>query len=414
MDRETFELLTRRPAEAGRAAGFTLLRDEPHNRWLRRMILSREDTTLLAHRGSYKTTCLSLALAILMCLEPGKTLMLLRKTDADVAEVIRQVRGLLLSPVMQAATERLWGQPVRIRQVSQSELTTSCCATPRGAAQLRGQGIGGSLTGRHADILFTDDIVNLSDRLSPADRRYTLTVYEELQNIRNPGGRLVNTGTPWHPEDAVSRMPNVLRADCYSTGLLTDGEIARLRASMAPSLFAANYELRHIAGEDALFPDPPNMTAADDRLLYGGIAHLDAGYGGGDGTALTLGARGGGGFVLLGRRWSRHVDTALEEITELCGRFRCAPLYCETNGDRGYVARALRERGLAVRPYAERMNKFLKISAHLRPHWRDIRFHPGTDPAYLREIAAYSPFAAHDDAPDSAASLMRLLERRAE
>ena len=36
----------------------------------------------------------------------------------------------------------------------------------------------------------------------------------------------------------------------------------------------------------------------------------------------------------------------------------------------------------------------------------------GTDPAYLTEILDYTQEAAHDDAPDSAASACRLLDRR--
>ena len=407
MNQELLELLVRDPAAIGRAAGFRLLRDQPHNAWLRRMLLSREDVTILAHRGSYKTTCLSLALALLMCVEPRKSLMLLRKTDGDIAEVIRQVEGLLRSEALRTVTAGIYGQPVRLTRATAMELTASCYLSPRGAAQLHGQGIGSSLTGRHADIIFTDDIVNLSDRLSAAERRKTAIYYQELQNIRNPGGRLVNTGTPWHPEDAISLMPNVLRADCYSTGLLTEAGIQKLRQAMTPALFAANYELKHIAEADALFPEPPRMTEADDSLLYDGIAHLDAAYGGGDCTALTLARRRGDEIVLLGKLWPRHVDTVLDEITALCSKYRCAPLCCEVNGDRGYVARALRERGLPVRTYAERMNKFMKISTHLRRWWPALAFHPATDPAYLAQIAAYGPDAEHDDAPDSAASVVR-------
>ena len=65
---------------------FTGLRDIPHGLWLRKLITGRDDWTLLAHRGSYKTTCLSLAMAALMCLSPGRSILFLRKTDKDVEE----------------------------------------------------------------------------------------------------------------------------------------------------------------------------------------------------------------------------------------------------------------------------------------------------------------------------------------
>ena len=396
-----------RPAAVGRLCGFSDLRDGIHGAWLRRMIAGDGDWTLLAHRGSYKTTCLSLAIAALMCLRPGREILFLRKTDRDVEEVIRQVRQILLSPPMQALTARLYGDgPVGLTRATASELCCDCRFTPRGAVQLRGQGIGGSLTGKHADLIFTDDIVNLEDRLSEAERLHTRQVWQELQNIRNPGGRIVSTGTPWHPEDAVSLMPAPERWDCRRTGLIPPERLDRLREQMEPALFAANYELRHIPSAGTLFPKPPAFTD-DADLLRDGLAHLDASYGGSDGTALTLGRRTSEGWVLYGRLWPAHVDTVADEILAECARLRCAPLWLEVNGDKGYLARALRQKGMAVHPYTERMNKHLKIATYLRAAWPEVRVLRGTDPAWLREIQGYGPAAAHDDAPDSAASLIR-------
>ena len=371
------------------------------------MIAGRDDWTLLAHRGSYKTTCLSLAMAALMCLRPEKSILFLRKTDRDVEEVVRQVRQILLSAPMQALTARLYGgAPVSLTRSTAAELSCDCRFTPKGAVQLRGQGIGGSLTGKHADLIFTDDIVNLEDRLSEAERLHTRQVWQELQNIRNPGGRIVSTGTPWHPEDAVSLMPNPEKWDWKRTALLTPEAADRLRERMEPSLFAANYELRHIPAVGTLFPKPPAFTD-DASLLRDGIAHLDASYGGGDGTALTLGRKTGDGWVLYGRLWHSHVDTVLEEILAECSRLQCAPLYLEVNGDKGYLAREIRRRGLPVHPYTERMNKHIKIASYLRSAWPEIRILRQTDPEWLAQIQGYSANAAHDDAPDSAASLIR-------
>lgn len=214
-----------------------------------------------------------------------------------------------------------------------------------------GQGIGGSLTGKHADVIFTDDIVNLSDRISPPEREHTRAIYQELQNIRNPGGRLINTGTPWHPEDAISLMPNVQRYDCYTTGLLSDRQLDSLRASMAPSLFAANYELRHIAREGTLLRTPPQFFE-DRMLLRDGVAHVDAAYGGSDSTALTIARKQGDEILMLGKMWHAHVDEVLPQIATLCEACMAGPVFCETNADKGYLARSLRSLGMPVRPYA--------------------------------------------------------------
>lgn len=411
LEAEALKLLTQQPAQIGRWCGFTRLTDELHGSWMRQMIGGQQDMTILAHRGSCKTTCLTIAIAALLCVQPDKTLLFLRKTDSDVTEVIRQVKGLLMTEAMQTLTEALYGSPVQVIRSTASELTTDCYASPRGAVQLLGQGIGGSLTGKHADIIFTDDIVNLQDRLSSAEREYTRGIYQELQNIRNPGGRLINTGTPWHPDDAISLMPGVQRFDCYTTGLLTNEQIDALRSAMAPSLFAANYELRHIASEGALLTTPPCFFE-DVALLRDGFAHVDAAYGGSDFTAFTAGKRVGDELLLYGRLWRAHVDAVLPQIQQLCDKLMVSPIYCETNGDKGYLTREMRTRGMLVRPYAEHMAKGIKIATYLRKYWPVIRFHRDTDAAYIRQLMDYTDAADHDDAPDSAACLLRLMERR--
>ena len=405
------ELLMTQPAQVARWCGLERLTDELHGKWLKDMIAGREDMTLLAHRGSYKTTCLAFTMAAMLLLYPTKNILFMRKTDDDVVEVLRQVKLLLRSDAMQYLSACIYGEPVQLLRSDMFSVHTGCFSALRGAAQLLGIGTGGSLTGKHADIVLTDDIVNLHDRQSGAERRRICGVYQELQNIRNPGGRIINTGTPWHPEDAISLMPNVRRWDCWRTGLLSEEKLRKLQRSMTPSLFAANYELKHIASEGALFPERP-ATTKDLSLLRDGMAHIDAAYGGGDFTALTCGCIRDGRAYLYGRLWHKPIDAVMTEIIAECDRLLCAPILCETNGDKGYVARELRAQGVPVRTYTESMNKQVKIGSWLRKWWPCVTLVQGTDPAYLDQILDYTADAAHDDAPDSAACLLRALERR--
>jgi hypothetical protein len=159
-----------------------------------------------------------------------------------------------------------------------------------------------------------------------------------------------------------------------------------------------------------LFPQYPDFTE-DEEDIRDGAAHLDASYGGEDFTALTCGRRRGDRMVLYGRLWPCHVDTVLEEIRAECGRLRCAPLHLEVNGDKGYLARELRRMGLMIHPYTERMNKHVKIATVLRKWWPRVTLLRGTDPAWINQITGYTLGAAHDDAPDSAACLVRVLDR---
>lgn len=402
--------MTEHAEQVGRWCGFGLLTDDLHGKWLDAMINGKDDLTILAHRGSYKTTCLTIALAVLLCCHPKQNIIFLRKAEDDVAEVIKQTRQLIDSEPLKYLTACLYGKPVAVVRSNASEITTSAYASPRGSAQLLGIGTGGSITGKHADVVITDDIVNVKDRHSRAERERVKGIYMELQNIRNRGGRIINTGTPWHKEDAISIMPNVQRYDCYTTGLITQDKLDALRHSMSPSLFAANYELRHIAAENALFDTAPQFTP-NAALLRDGIAHVDAAYGGEDYTALTCGKRVGDKLYMYGRLWHRHVSTVQDALIAETQRLMCAPIYMETNADKGFLGREMGQ-GVAVRKYHEGMNKYLKISTYLKKWWRNIVWLDGTDPEYLSQIMDYTEEAEHDDAPDSAACVCRILDRR--
>lgn len=412
MNREDIKvLLKEQPYKIGHFVGFKDL-TELHNRWLRSFLYGKEDITLLAHRGSYKTTDLSLFLAIHAVIKPNETVDFFRKTDTDVTEVMNQTAKILKTGAMREVARMLYGTDLILEKETANEIHTNLCTSTKGASQILGLGITTSITGKHADIVVTDDIVNIKDRISKAERERTKIQYMELQNIVNRGGRFINTGTPWHKEDAISLMPNVQKYDCYSTGLIDRQKLEQLRESMSDSLFAANYELKHIADANAMFTSPQFTDATG--LIYGGLAHIDAAYGGEDSTAFTAFKRQpDGSLVGFGKRWERHVDDCLPEILEIHKRLRLGSVACEKNADKGYLAKEMNKVGLPPFLYSETMNKLVKISTYLRKEWSNIRWLEETDPEYVNEILDYSEFAEHDDCPDSAASLIRRMETRA-
>jgi hypothetical protein len=106
------------------------------------------------------------------------------------------------------------------------------------------------------------------------------------------------------------------------------------------------------------------------------------------------------------------VDTVLDAILTDCDRLRCQPVYVENNADKGYLFRELRNRSYTARAYSEKENKYYKIATFLRKWWGGVVFLAGTDPAYINMILDYNEEAAHDDAPDSAACVCRILDRR--
>lgn len=404
------DLLWNEPYKIGHWVGFKDL-TTLHNEWLRSFLYADEDQTLLAHRGSYKTTDLSLFLAIHTVIKPNENVMFFRKTDDDVTEVITQSQKILRSGAMSHIVQVLYGAGLNLLKENTSEIHTNLCTSTKGISQVVGLGIGTSITGKHADIVVTDDIVNLKDRISRAEREKTKTQYMELQNIKNRAGRFINTGTPWHKEDAISLMPNVKRYDCYSTGLIARDKLEELRSQMSDSLFAANYELKHIADKDAMFQNP--QFVSDESLIYDGVAHIDAAYDGADGTAFTIFHKLPDGRIIgFGKRWDKHVDDCLTQISLLHKKYRAGTIENEDNADKGYLKKELKDIGLPVHGYHESMNKFVKISTYLRKNWSDIYWLEDTDPEYINEILDYSEYAEHDDSPDSAASLLRKMQKK--
>lgn len=388
----------------GIALGFTRL-TELHNKWIKDMVWGEGDKTLQAHRGSYKTTCVSIALAILMILFPNKKILFMRKTDADVKEIIQQVKKILMNPVTQYFVLAIYGVPIKLTTSNTNEISTNLCTDPRGSAQLVAVGINGSLTGKHFDIIFTDDIVNLQDRISTAERNHTKQIYMELQNIKNRDGRIYNTGTPWHKEDCFSIMPPADVFDCYSTGLIDEETLADIKSKMEGSLFAANYEMRHIASDDILFMNP--QTGADPALAEQGECHIDASYGGSDFTAFTICRKKDGKYYILGKLRHKHVDDCLDEFIELADNFNAGKFWNEDNGDKGYLNKILLQKGRRTHKYHEKMNKYIKITTYLKNEWANVVFVAGTDKEYIEQICDYNENAEHDDAPDSLASIIR-------
>ena len=404
-----FQLL-RHPEVIGREAGFRDLVGI-HGKWIWEMVFGTEDYTLQAHRGSYKSSSLAVAIALMLALYPKRNIIFLRKADNDVSEMLMMVSKILRTEVMRDIVHILYDRELEIEGEAMDHLSTNLWTSPMGAPQLLGIGLKSSITGKHAYYVITDDICNISDRISRAERERTKLQYDELQNIRNRGGRIINLGTPWHKEDVFSKMPNIHRYDCYSTGLLSKEKLAELRQSMAPALFAANYELQHIASGDAIFGTQPPFTE-DESVFMDGVSHVDPAYGGGDYTAFTCGHWTDGRMYLYGRIWQKHVDQCMEEIIAEANRLQCLPCYCEDNGDKGFLAKELRKRGFYAKAYTETQNKFIKITTYLRKYWPKVVFLEGTDPEYIRQILDYTEQAEHDDAPDSAACVCRIQSRR--
>ena len=397
------------PEKVGVSVGFKDL-TEIHGEWIREMVWGDSDYTLMAHRAAYKSSCLAVAISLMMVFYPTKNIIFLRKADNDVSEMIRMVNKILKSQILIDICAVLHGVALELTEESQDHISTNLWTSPMGAAQLLGIGIKSSITGKHSEIVITDDICNVSDRISKAERDRTKLQYQELQNIRNRGGRIINLGTKWHKDDVFTLMDNIHIYDYKRTGLISDEQLKKIKESMTASLFACNYELKIIASDDVIFQNP--QTGADPSLVEQGECHIDAAYGGEDYTAFTICRKKDGKYYVYGRCWRKHIDDVQDEIISLRKAFNAGRIHCENNGDKGYLGKALRQKGERVNIYRENMNKFLKITSYLKAEWENVVFVAGTDKEYIDQICDYNENCEHDDAADSLASIVRILWNR--
>ena len=107
------ERLFDHPEQLGREVGFRDLTGL-HGRWIRKMVFSGEDYTLQAHRGSYKSSCLAVAIAILLVYYPERNIIFLRKTDNDVAEMLGMVSKILKSEAFCALAKEIYSRDLAV------------------------------------------------------------------------------------------------------------------------------------------------------------------------------------------------------------------------------------------------------------------------------------------------------------
>lgn len=417
----------------------------------------------------HNSTCLRLAIAIIMILQPTLTVILIRKSEDAVKELIGGVSKILETPLFNKFVEILHPDIMNkngFKKTTDTALiiNTNLNISLSGEPQLRGVGLGSPLTGMHSKMIITDDIVTLVDRESDAERRNTISKYQELVNIISTGkgfedSVILNIGTPWHEEDAFNimekglpkksemhlkyenipekektdkqrekiRLANMDRGlfvyNCYQTGLMTDEEIKRKKEMLNDDvLFAANYLLSLVSDDEKPFPKINNFGNYSNSFFVSDscwevFAAIDCAYGGDDSTSLSIGAIDWDNHtvVVFGKMYKGvAIDKNYMELAEEMYKYNAYTLFLETNADKGLMGEKFRELGFNVNDYHEYGNKHTKIVSTIRPFWREkgenlmpcVQFTQETDEDYLKQIYSYKKGVKHDDAPDNLACLL--------
>jgi hypothetical protein len=340
---------------------------------------------------------------------PDDPLIVVRKEFKEhVKPYVEEVVKCLENPVCSLMVKEKYGVDLKIRS-NENTVNTNIPSTIK-QDSLKALSIRGSLTGKHCSKIVTDDIVTRKDRYSKAEREFTKNVYMELMNVLNPGGSISNIGTPWHDQDCFRIMPEAKRYPIGTTKLkeFTEEHINYLRSDMTPSLFAANYELKHIADEDSLFTDGV-FGEHPQGLAY--RMHVDAAYKGKDTIAITIMAKKDDILYAIGWVFNGNIEDHYNTVRGLWQKYNCGTLYMEDNADKGLAATQFTRLGIPVSSYHEKENKHVKIIGHLYRDWSKIVWSTDTNTDYMEQIICYIEGEEPDDAPDSAACMCRIYHK---
>ncbi|WP_061216047.1 terminase [Leptospira santarosai] len=300
-----------------------------------------------------------------------------------------------------------------------------------------GSGTGGAITGYGAHLLNIDDpIKNFEEALSPTYQERAWDWYRTVARTRvYANGAIVITMTRWAEFDLVGKILaqdgrvedgglwTVLRLpaiDENGNALWPErfniNELNEIRKTLGEKLFSALYLQEPIDIQEKLFENP-TIEEPPSGLTY--YAFLDPAFTTGvtsDYSALSIlgidnkiiDRSRAELWVRYGEIWKRSIDVIYDLVERACIENNVSVLYVECNNGGDAIYEALKKRKtLKVEKAHASGNKTLRIVDQIRGNWGRLRFSRFLSPAYFNQILKYNDQAAHDDAPDSLASLIK-------
>ena len=414
------ELVRDKPATTlGHLCGKTLL-TKLHNNWIKYVWDTNEFRSLQAHRGSYKTTAVTIIGSIRwMLFFPNDRISIFRKPYTEAANTLYVIKNLMKLEQIQALFKYVHGAPPKLVVGKENKLVYSFKKTETPEGNINAYGLDGSYTGTHCDKGLIDDAITLKDRISKAERESTKNQIREIQaNVIDRGKGMGFVGTPWHKDDGWSIVEPPTVYPVSDTGLISEEEIMVIRSRTTPMLYDCNYNLIHSTNADAIFSDPvfepwDRNQKVDSK--FKAVAHLDAAFDGDCTNALTIMLkRIKDDFIsAVGFTFNENVKTKIAFIADKLEWYKVKIIYIETNADKGYTADLLRAefktrgKNIMVKDYHEDMNKTVKIANYLKHYWLKTLWAPETQDDYMAQVCDYREGQKPDDCPDSAASLLR-------
>ena len=394
-----------------------------HSEWIKYLWESKKDTGLMGHRGSYKSTAVVEVGAIWwLMFNPNARIFIVRKTYTQAASEIRTIAQMMNMDTVRPLLELVWGEKFKFTMLREGQLELSVKKQKTKEPSILALGLDSALVSLHATDVLLDDFVDLSDRVSEAERERTKMIVQEYRtNIIDPGHRCMFNGTPWskhdawdmleHPEDG-SKGIEIRRYPVSDTGLLTPEEIADKKSKTTPTLYAINYDLKFESEEGLLFANPHMGEWHEDNTDI--KAHIDAAYKGDHYCALTIiGRQKNGRLNVVGWVSPGTIKDWTDFIVGKLLKYGAKELYAEDNADRGYTTDVfdmhprLQKAGIWVQDYHELEKKHVKITTYLGEVFNQIEFAKESGAEYIEQITDWREGVEPDDSIDGLASIIR-------
>lgn len=390
---------------------------------------------------SGKTTLAKYFLVFCLTQNPKSNIIYTSYSQSLLSDIATSIRAILEHPIYKAMypvsnqyqdektkpIDEFWEDYLK-KENGKTTFSTKKIVTSKGGtclfasigSQITGYGAGQRTAKKFSGFLAIDDPNKPADIYSDTLRNKVIQYYSGtlLSRLNNSKVPIINIQQRLHVEDLSGILISKYDYETIKRPLLVNGVCQlpkqyneeRLKEIQLDELtFLAQYQQEPTEWINDAFK---GLKWADDKetdFIYNGISHVDKGFDGTDGTAFTIGSEKNGIIYLFGKLWEgKHIDDCLTDITFYRQQFRSGTNFTEKNDDKGYLGKTFPN----TATYQESMNKHFKIMTYLYPNWKRIKFIRGTDEAYIRQIQGYSEKATHDDAPDSAASLIRYLKER--
>ena len=172
--------------------------------------VNRKQMTL-AFRGAGKSTIGCIVRTIFEILKnPNIRILLGSHTAAQAEDFLREVKEHFEN---NEVFRSIFGDWVGDKWTT-GEIVVSTRTKVRREATVTTRGIGGSLAGKHFDLIIGDDLAHEDNSRTVHQRDRVITwFYKTMMPTLDPGGRLFINGTRWHPQDLYGYLtkndPNI-------------------------------------------------------------------------------------------------------------------------------------------------------------------------------------------------------------